>query len=248
MGTFEKIRDDIHKGRRERFQDRAVRCGRVARGDAQARVLLPELLFAFKEFYGHGRWACSGYGASFGGRPDTSLFFENELPENYDKKLERVNIRHLLTQTMGCGEGYLFEGDRFAHGTDDWARYILSQPLEHEPGEKFVYSNSTFYLLSCIVHRASGMTAEIFLRDRLLSHIWHRILRLGNMPEGRGVGRDPAYTFRRRTLAKLGVLYLNKGEYEGKRLVSRQWAEDAVRLHAMSGRWGNVWLQLLDRR
>lgn len=161
-------------------------------------------------------------------------FFQDELPANYDKKLECVKIRHLLTQTMGCGAGYMFERDRYVHGSDDWAEYILSQPLEYEPGEKFIYSNSTFYLLSCIVHRVSGMTTDKFLREHLFRPMGIESFAWEACPKGEAFGASSLY-LTTRDIAKLGVLYLNKGDYEGKRLLSQKWAEDAVQLHVNTG-------------
>ena len=90
-------------------------------------------------------------------------YFPDERKAVNEGRMERVKIRHLLSHTMGNGKGWLFEQDMYTYGTDDWVRLILSTPLELEPGEKFVYSNTTFYLLSCIIHRASGMTMDAFL-------------------------------------------------------------------------------------
>jgi CubicO group peptidase (beta-lactamase class C family) len=154
-------------------------------------------------------------------------YFPDEVPGNADEKLSRVKIKHLLTQTMGCAEGYLFEKDRCAHGTDDWVRYVLSRPLAYEPGEKFVYSNSTFYLLSCIVHRASGVRTDMFLREHLFKPMGIESFAWETCPKGETFGASSLY-MSTKDIAKLGVLYLNKGEYEGKRLLSRGFAEMAV--------------------
>lgn len=155
-------------------------------------------------------------------------FFTDELPEKPDDKLTRVTVRHLLTQTMGCAEGYLFEADRYKHGTGDWVKYILSQPLAYEPGTKFVYSNSTFYLLSCIVRRVSGMTTDNFLRVHLFKPMGIESFAWEMSPEGEAFGASSLY-LHTRDIAKLGVLYLNQGEYEGRRLLSRSFAEEAVK-------------------
>lgn len=160
-------------------------------------------------------------------------FFPGELPDHADEKLARVKVRHLLTQTMGIGDGYLFENDRYTYGTDDWARLILSKPLEHEPGEKFVYSNSTYYLLSCIVHKVTGMTTDMFLRTHLFRHMGIDAFAWETCPKGETMGATGLY-MSTNDIAKLGVLYLNKGEYEGRRLLSRAFAGEAVKTHAAS--------------
>jgi CubicO group peptidase (beta-lactamase class C family) len=125
---------------------------------------------------------------------------------------------------VGAAQGM----DRYTHGTNDWIRYILSQKLAHEPGEKFVYSNSTFYLLSCIVHRVSGMTTDKFLRKHLFTSMGIESFAWEACPMGETFGASSLY-MGTKDIAKLGVLYLNKGEYAGKRLLSRGFAEDAVK-------------------
>ena len=155
-------------------------------------------------------------------------FFPAELPEQPDEKLCRVTVRHLLTQTMGNEYGYLFEADRHTHHADDWVRYVLSQKLAHEPGTRFVYSNSTFYLLSVIVHRASGMTLDQFIRAHLFRQMGIESFAWETCPMGETFGASSLY-LHTRDIAKLGVLYLNRGEYEGGRLLSRAFAEDAVK-------------------
>lgn len=168
-------------------------------------------------------------------------YFPGEVPDNADEKLARVKIVHLLTQTMGNAAGYLFEADRYTHGTGDWVRHVLSQPLAHEPGTEFAYSNSTFYLLSVIVHRASGMPLDRFIRARLFDPMGIESFAWEACPKGETFGASGLY-LHTRDAAKLGVLYLNKGEYEGKRLLSRGFAEDAVRLHVRGGDWARYGL------
>ena len=102
--------------------------------------------------------------------PDTPVteFLGKELPDNFDQKFHRVTVKHLLTHTAGFEKGFLFEDDRVLAGKN-WLEYTLSKPLAFEPGEIFVYNNAGYYLLSCIVHRVTGKTAERFLREELFA-------------------------------------------------------------------------------
>lgn len=154
-------------------------------------------------------------------------YLEKDLPDKVDEKLERVKIRHLLSQTMGNGTGYLFEADRFTHGTDDWLSFVLSQPLAYEPGSKFVYSNSTYYLLSCILHRATGVTAESFIRQNLFQPLGIGDYAWATCPKGETSGGTGLY-LSTEDLAKIGYVYLQQGEYAGKRLLSREWIREAT--------------------
>ncbi len=155
-------------------------------------------------------------------------FFAGEAPAGRDDKLERVKIRHLLTQTMGNESGYLFEADRFTHGEDDWVKLVLSRPLAHEPGTKFVYSNSTYYLLSCIVRRVTGKTMERFLHDELFGALGITDYAWAACPLGETSGATGLY-LPTADIAKLGLLYLNRGVYAGRRLLSEAWVDAASR-------------------
>lgn len=169
-------------------------------------------------------------------------YFQERLPDNLDEKFTRVRIRHLLTHTMGNAEGYLFENDRYTHNTDDFLGLILSKPLQYQPGEKFVYSNSTYYLLSRIIRKASGMTLEMFLRKHLFRYLGIKGFALENCPMGETMGATGMHMLTP-DIAKLGVLYLNQGKYEGKQLLSEKWIEEAVKCQAPDKNYGySFWL------
>lgn len=157
-------------------------------------------------------------------------FFPDELPSNMDEKLPRVKVRHLLTQTMGIEEGFLFEDDRYTHGTDDWVRLVLSRQLKFEPGERFAYSNSTYYLLSCIIRRVSGLTTELFLKKNLFPQLGIMDMAWETCPRGDTMGATGLY-MSTADIAKLGVLYLNGGMWQGKQLLSEHWVREAIAAH-----------------
>ena len=155
-------------------------------------------------------------------------YFKDNLPEDYDEKLERVKIQHLLTHTTGNEFGYLFGDDRYAYKNKSYLNVILSKHLEYEPGEKFTYSNSNYYLLSLIIHLVSGLTLEEFLKRNLFSYIDIFEYAFQNSPEGETLGATGMF-MSTRDLTKLGILYLNNGEYNGNQVLSRYWTEEATK-------------------
>ncbi len=150
------------------------------------------------------------------------------LPASHDPKLGEVQLRHLLTQTMGLGQGFLFEPDRYTHNTDDFIGLSLSAPLPHSPGNAFVYSNSTYYLLACIVEKVSGLPLDLFLRKHLFSPMDISAFAWERCPMGHAMGATGLY-LSTRDILKLGILYLNGGEWEGRRLLSEDWVRTATR-------------------
>jgi CubicO group peptidase (beta-lactamase class C family) len=78
---------------------------------------------------------------------------------------EKVTIHHLLTHTSGIpsytGEPGFFENvSRNPYKVADFVKQHASGNLEFEPGSKFSYSNSGYFLLGAIVERITGTGAE----------------------------------------------------------------------------------------
>ena len=165
-------------------------------------------------------------------------YLRGELPGKYDEKLERVTIKHLLTQTMGNEKGYLFEGDRYTHGSDDFLYIVLSAHLKYEPGTRFCYSNSTYYLLSCIVRRASGMMLDEFARQNIFVPLGVKDYAWTTCPKGETSGATGLY-LPTGDLLKFGVMLMNKGIYEGRRVVSEEYIAEATKNHITFEEKGN---------
>lgn len=78
-----------------------------------------------------------------------------------------ITIRHLLTHTSGIPSYTGFPD--FPRATvlptsaAEMVGRLKDKPLEFEPGEKFAYSNSGYYLLGLIIERASGLPYADFL-------------------------------------------------------------------------------------
>jgi len=115
-----------------------------------------------------------------------------------------------------------------------WTRAFLETEVEHRPGIHFVYNSGASYMLAAIVQRVTGMTVEAYLQPRLFvplgieQHPW------GMSPEGVDLG-DGGLSVKTEDLAKLGQLYLQKGMWQGRRLLSEQWVEAATSRQTSSG-------------
>jgi CubicO group peptidase (beta-lactamase class C family) len=158
---------------------------------------------------------------------DPILKYFPEYADRGDERMQRVTVEHLLNQRMGIDQGYLFETDKYDYPTDDWLGLIFSRPLEHEPGEKFVYSNTTIYLLGHIVRRATGLGLDEFLRLHLFRPLGVQEFMWERCPKGEIFGATGLY-MRTLDMAKLGVLYAQDGVWEGRRILSEDWVRRAT--------------------
>jgi CubicO group peptidase (beta-lactamase class C family) len=82
-----------------------------------------------------------------------------------------ITIEHLLTHTSGIrsytdmpGFG---ENIRKDMTVDEVIGLFKDEPLAFEPGEKYAYNNSGYFLLGAIVEKASGKSYEAFLQEKI---------------------------------------------------------------------------------
>ncbi len=154
--------------------------------------------------------------------------FRDDYPE-FAEKWEKVEVRHVLTQTIGINRGWLDidNDDVWSYPTTDYLRYVLSAPLPFAPGERFTYSDSNFYLASRIAAKVSGERTQDFLNRRLFMPLHFQGQAWSTDPDGHAIGGTGLF-LKVQDMAKLGWLYLNRGVWEGKRLLSEEWCDLAT--------------------
>jgi len=148
------------------------------------------------------------------------------------KNDERRNItlNHLLQASSGLqwSESYFMPGADFHNMfilSDDKAAYAASRKLEHEPGTFFEYSSGTTNILARIIRETVGEERyHRFPHDALFSQIGmqHAVIE----PDASGTFVASSYGFASaRDWARLGLLYLNDGVWNGKRILAEGWVK-----------------------
>jgi CubicO group peptidase (beta-lactamase class C family) len=132
----------------------------------------------------------------------------------------RVTLRHLLTMTSGLPRVYA-EGVGSVTNKDS---FVTARPLAATPGTRWAYSNEGVQLLSPILDRAAGEPIQDYAQGHLFEQLGMRQTRL-HLDE-----RGHAWTYADmettpRDFARLGVLMLNRGIWEGQRVVSEAWVD-----------------------
>jgi CubicO group peptidase (beta-lactamase class C family) len=85
---------------------------------------------------------------------------------------DRVTIRHLLNHTSGIPSytdrpGYFEQASKMRYGVSEFVAEYCSEPLEFEPGSRYSYNNSGYFLLGAIVERVTGRTYAQVLAERI---------------------------------------------------------------------------------
>ena len=175
-------------------------------------------------------------------------FFPEESMDNFDYRKEIITLEHLLTMTPGldCRDSYQFDWDWSDPQwllINDWVQYFIDLPMVSTPGNRFAYCNSDARVLSVILTKATGMTAQVFANKYLFGPLGLRIDSWNNF---QGVYTDGARGIRIRPidLARVGQLVLNGGVWEGQRVVSEEWVEQSTQQYIegnLEAYYGYLW-------
>jgi CubicO group peptidase (beta-lactamase class C family) len=102
--------------------------------------------------------------------------------------------------------------------------YVLSRGFVAEPGKQFNYSGGDIQILVEILKNATGMTLDEFSEKYLFEPLginsfdwWLKFPSGGDIQGAGGLKITP------RDMVKIGAMMLNKGMWNGKRIVSEEW-------------------------
>lgn len=161
-------------------------------------------------------------------------YFPDRKIANLDERKERITVRHLVGMVDGM-EAVCKDGDEInldaMRSTPDWVQTALDRPMVAEPGTKFCYDSPGFHLLSAILQNATGMTVLEFARQNLFEPLGIHQATWEIDPQGRTRGWGDLHLLPE-DAAKIGLLFLHRGEWDGKQVVPEAWVLDAVRAHS----------------
>jgi CubicO group peptidase (beta-lactamase class C family) len=147
---------------------------------------------------------------------------------------EKITIEHLLDMRSGLrsNEGYVNPfGDlaKFYYGTN-LRKYIKQIRINGAPGEQFEYKSVNAQLLGMIVERATGKQLARYMEEKIWQYIgaeydasWSVDSKRNDEPKAFCCFNAHALDF-----AKLGRLYLEHGNWNGRQLVPEKWVQQSV--------------------
>lgn len=148
-------------------------------------------------------------------------FFPESLPDTVSPYLAELDVKDLLTMSVGQAQ------EPAVTVTDDWVKTFLAAPIEYEPGTVFLYNSAGTFMLSAILQKATGEKLIDYLKPRLFDPLGIEGADSEVNPQGINTG---GWGVRVKTedMAKLGLLYLQKGMWNGKQLLPQEWVADAT--------------------
>ncbi|MCX8132222.1 MAG: beta-lactamase family protein [Clostridia bacterium] len=192
-------------------------------------------------------------------------FFPEYFPNDADRQKQEITIRHLLTMTAP----YPYEDwneplDKMCM-SPDWIKYTLDMLGQQGSIGTFKYSTSGVHLLSAIITRSTGKSARQFANEHLFKHIGIKEIPDYEMnsfgfedlfgKNVKGWVKDPGsnstggwgLTLIPRDMARFGFLYINRGFWENKPVISEGWIDESTAPHSETlidgsiAKYGYLW-------
>jgi CubicO group peptidase (beta-lactamase class C family) len=140
------------------------------------------------------------------------------------KKL--ITIRSLLNHTSGLQN--VPNATIEIYPSANVIKLALAAELSDAPGSRFSYNNKAVNLLAGIIQIASGKRMDIYVRDEILQPLgitdYDWSLDSAGIPYAMAGLQLTATDF-----AKFGQLILQKGRWNGKRIVSEKWITESLK-------------------
>lgn len=141
--------------------------------------------------------------------------------------IQDLTIQNLLTMSVG----HEVEPLRGVVATQtDWVKGFLSANISYKPGTKFLYNTLATYMLSAIIQKVTGQKVVDYLGPRLFKPLGIQGVDWEVDPKGINTG---GWGIRVKTedMAKLGQLYLQHGQWNGKQILPAAWVDEATSKH-----------------
>lgn len=147
-----------------------------------------------------------------------------------DADPEPITIRHLLTMTSGLecvgvpSEITLMQMSQ----SPDYVQFALDLAVTSEPGSKWEYASCGSHLLGALVANSTGMSEEEFCRENLFEPLGIDTFSWQRDPQGYNHGWGDL-KLRPHDMAKIGYLYLHKGLWDSRRILSSNYVLKATK-------------------
>ena len=155
-------------------------------------------------------------------------FLSRKLLARLDPRVGRITLKQLLEMRAGFGADDPYATPLF-ESAPNWMSAILARPLVTQPGTTFAYDGGATHLLSVVLTKAVGLTADKYARERLFRPLGIPDSRWRWERDAQGNAEGPTgLSLRARDMARIGYLLLHAGRWNGNQVVPADYVRDAT--------------------
>lgn len=157
-------------------------------------------------------------------------FFTEIEPQNLNDNKKDMTVYNLLTMTTGHDEDstMLIYGKKIAQ----WEKAFLDFPVVKKPGNEFFYDSMASYMMCSIMTKILGRSVNDFAVERLFGPLNITNYSWLTGPSGVNNGGWGLY-LTTDDMLKLGQLYLQKGMYDGRQIISSEYVRQSTSVHSL---------------
>ena len=162
--------------------------------------------------------------------------FFPEYARHADEAKKQITVKQVLSMSAGLfwdedlpytdPKNSEIEMDR----SPDPIEYVLSQKLVAKPGTVWNYSGGCTQLLATIIKKATGTEPDAYIEKHLFTPLGITAYKWVKMRSGHPSAAS-GLRLRARDMGKVGLLLVNNGEWNGKRILAATLVADAMAEH-----------------
>ncbi len=163
-------------------------------------------------------------------------FFDDYDLSNVEESLKSATLENLLTMQLGME---WHETDRPLDSTNttgqleasqNWIQFTLNQPMDTIPGTKWVYNSGASQLMSGIIKKATGFYIDEYAEKHLFTPLGIKDYHWKKTPAGY-TDTEGGLFLKAEDLAKIGLLMLNNGQWNGQQIITSEWVKRSTMKH-----------------
>ncbi len=163
------------------------------------------------------------------GRCTLDTLAKDYAPEYLARYYPEVRLRHFATMTSGYdGVGGAYDFDDQHRG--DRNALVPPEPPFFPPGAKFQYWDEATQVYGYVLTNIAGQSLEDYLRKRVLEPIGVTTFQWRRDETGRVLNWTGGVVISAADLARFGLLFLNRGRWNGRQVVPADWVDQATQV------------------
>jgi CubicO group peptidase (beta-lactamase class C family) len=150
-----------------------------------------------------------------------------------DENVPNLTLEHLLTMSAGYNTTTIPPAELLStkDASYDTVEHILTyDSILQKPGTTFFYDSGLPHLMSAIIQETTGMSTLEYAQEKLFDPLGITGVTWEKDPHGIPLG-NTGLMLSPRDMAKLGYLYLNRGQWTGEQVVPAKWVDQSTTRH-----------------